>query len=317
MRALVFDKELSFVSDYPIPEPGKDEALIRVKKAGICNTDLEITRGYMNYKGVLGHEFVGVVEKCSKSDLVGSRVAGEINISCGTCEYCIEQVYNHCPNRSVLGILNKDGVFADYIALPVKNLHIIPDDITDDEALFIEPLAAAYEILEQISIDHSDRVCVMGDGKLGLLVGQVLSTTSCDLVVVGKYKEKLSILNERGIKTAVAMTFDKDGFDIVVDCTGTPLGIEKAMSIVGSRGTVVLKSTTKERGFIDLNHLIVNEITMTGSRCGPFAPAIKGIELKNINPLPLISKRFKLDDGLKAFEYASQKGVLKVILEMS
>ncbi|UCH44301.1 MAG: alcohol dehydrogenase catalytic domain-containing protein [Nitrospiraceae bacterium] len=317
MKALVFDKKLSFVTDYPVPEPRKDEALIRVKKAGICNTDMEIMKGYMDYTGILGHEFTGVIEQCARKDLVGSRVAGEINISCGSCEYCVEQVHNHCPNRSVLGILNKDGVFAEYITLPVKNLHIIPEDITDDEAVFIEPLAAAYEILEQIKVDHSDRVCVLGDGKLGLLVGQVLSTTNCDLVVVGNHENKLALLEEQGIKTALAAVFGEDGLDVVVDCSGTPVGIAKAMSIVGARGTVVLKSTTKKRGFLDLNHLIVNEISLIGSRCGPFAPAIRGIQLKNINPLPLISKRFKLEDGLEAFEYASRKGVLKVILDVS
>ncbi|MDH4028295.1 MAG: alcohol dehydrogenase catalytic domain-containing protein, partial [Nitrospirota bacterium] len=269
MRALVFDKELEYVTGHPMPRPGKDEALIRVTCAGICNTDLEIMKGYMGFKGVPGHEFTGVVEECGSKELIGKRVVGEINISCGRCSYCMNKMANHCPSRTVLGILNKDGVFADYVTLPVKNLHQVPDSVRDEEAVFVEPLAAAFEILRQVDITASDKVCVLGDGKLGILAGQALSTTGCDLVVAGNHAGKLSILDRMGIRTSPAAAFSEKGFDIVVDCTGSPSGIRTAMGIVRPGGKVIVKTTVADRRETDLNALVINEISLIGSRCGP------------------------------------------------
>jgi threonine dehydrogenase-like Zn-dependent dehydrogenase len=317
MRALVLKKRLRYTTNCSIPKPKYDEALIRVKRAGICNTDIEITKGYMGFRGILGHEFVGVIEKCREKDLIGKRVVGEINIGCGRCFYCQNQMQNHCPNRSVLGILNKDGAFAEYITLPTKNLHLIPDSISDEEAVFVEPLAAAFEITRQIDIMPYNRVCVLGDGKLGLLVGQVLSATNCNLLVVGKHKEKLSILRKKGIKTKLISDFKEKRFDIVVDCIGSPSGIETALEIVRPTGKVIIKTTTVNKGRIDLNRVVVNEITLIGSRCGPFSQAIKAIEKRKVDVLPLINKIFPLEDGIKAFKYAFRKDVLKVILKIT
>lgn len=315
MRALFFDRKgLRCKPDYPVPRRGRDEALIKVTCAGICNTDIEITKGYYRFRGIPGHEFVGIVEECGHKSLIGKRVAGEINVSCGSCYYCKNKMQNHCPNRSVIGILNRDGVFAEYVTLPVKNLHKVPDSVSDEEAVFIEPLAAAFEITRQVDIMPSDKVCVLGDGKLGLLVAQVLFLTGCKLMVVGKHKEKLSILGNKGIRTQFISDFGEKEFDIVVDCTGSPSGIETALNIVRPAGKVVIKTTVARQKAFDLNRIVVNELTLIGSRCGPFAEAIRALEKKKIEVTQLISRFFPLEDGLKAFKYASRKGVLKVIL---
>ncbi|MEN8262896.1 MAG: alcohol dehydrogenase catalytic domain-containing protein [Nitrospirota bacterium] len=316
MNALLFDGDLKYREDHPVPNPGKDEALIRVTYAGICNTDIEITKGYMGFKGIPGHEFVGVVEKSDNRKLKGKRVTGEINIGCNTCSYCRDHLYNHCPKRSVLGILARDGVFAEYTTLPLKNLHELPDSVSDEEAVFIEPLAAAYEILEQVSISSSDKVCVLGDGKMGLLIGQVLSTTGCNLIVIGKHPEKLSILDELGINTKLSSQRKEKEFDIVVDCTGSRTGMETALGIVKPRGKIIIKTTVAKKGQLDLNGVVINELSLIGSRCGPFLPAINAIASRDIDLFPLISDVFKLEDGLKAFENAKKKGVMKVILKI-
>ncbi len=316
MRALYFEKELKYVTGYPTPQPGSNEALIRITHAGICNTDIEITRGYMGFRGIPGHEFVGIVQECGEKDLIGRRVAGEINIACGNCSYCRNRLQNHCTRRSVLGILNRDGVFAEYTALPLKNLHRIPDSVSDEEAVFVEPLAAAYEILEQVNVSSSDKVCVLGDGKLGLLVAQVIRTTGCSLIAVGNHPEKLSILHERGIKTELGADFNEAGFDLVIDCTGSPSGMKRAFQIIRPKGKIVLKTTVAERNGIDLNQVVINEITLIGSRCGPFPDAIKAIESREIDVNPVISRVFPLDEGIEAFQYASKNGSLKVILKI-
>ena len=299
-----------------MPRAKKGEALIRVTLAGICGTDLEITKGYMGFNGVPGHEFVGIVERCGKKDLVGKRVVGEINLSCEKCFYCRNRMYNHCPNRSVLGILNKDGVFAEYATLPVGNLHVVPDSVSDEEAVFTEPLAAAFEVLEQVDIVSSDKVCVLGDGKLGLLIGQVLSTTNCNLLVVGNHKDKLSILEKSGIKTEPGPSFKERGFDMVVDCTGSHSGIETAIDIVRPGGRIIIKTTVAKRGRIDLNRIVVNELNLIGSRCGPFPPAIRAIESGNMDLHSLISGKFTLEDGVKAFRQASKRDIIKIILKV-
>ncbi len=326
MKALVFKNGLHYQTDYPVPVPEDNEALIRITHAGICNTDLEIMKGYMGFKGIPGHEFVGIVESCEETDLIGQRVVGEINIGCGICDYCRRGMENHCPERSVLGILNKDGVFAEYITLPVKNLHKVPDSVSNEEAVFTEPLAAAFEVIQQVNIKPSDKVCVLGDGKLGLLVGQVIAMTNCALVVMGKHKEKLHILEEMRIRTEIVPTdaaesslqkkIDKTLFDIVVDCTGSPSGMKKALQIVRPRGTIVLKTTVAESIPLDVNQFVVREITLVGSRCGPFLPAIMAIKKKQVSLLPLISKKLSIGNGIEAFERASQNKSLKIILEI-
>lgn len=316
MKALVYKDKLELIRDHPRPQPESDEVLIRVTHAGICNTDLEIIKGYMGFSGVPGHEFVGRVEESNDRNLIDKRVVGEINLSCGTCSYCLKNMQNHCPVRSVLGIHNKDGVFAEYVTLPVKNIHTVPDSILDEEAVFIEPLAAAFEITEQVDIKQNDSVCVLGDGKLGLLIGQVMSLSGCNLTVVGKHDEKLSILGALGIDTSIVTKFDKKGFDIVIDSTGSPDGIQSSLDIVRPMGKVILKTTIADECRLNINSLVVNEITLVGSRCGPFDKAIEALDSKTINVSPLVSNIFSLDDGIEAFKYASKRDVMKVILKI-
>ncbi len=317
MRALIFENTLQFKNDYPVPNIKDDDALIRVSYAGICNTDLEITKGYMGFQGILGHEFVGTVEKSSNKEIEGKRVVGDINIACCKCFYCAHQMSVHCPQRSVLGILKRDGVFAEYTTLPLKNIHVIPDSVSDEEAVFIEPLAAAFEILEQVDISPEDKVCIMGDGKLGILIAQVVSLTKCNLTAVGNHKDKLSILDNVGICTRLSSDLSDDQFDIVVDCTGSESGIKTALHIVKPRGRIILKTTVAKQSTVDLNAIVINEISLIGSRCGPFAPAIEALSTKKINLLPLISREFKLEDGLEAFQYAARKEALKVLLKIT
>ncbi|MCC7201783.1 MAG: alcohol dehydrogenase catalytic domain-containing protein [Nitrospirae bacterium] len=317
MRALLFKNGLSYLNDYPAPVPTGDEALIRVSCAGICNTDIEILRGYMGFSGIPGHEFAGVVEKSPDNGLVGKRVTGEINVSCGTCSYCQIGLKNHCPNRSVLGILNRNGALADYLILPVSNLHIIPDSVSDEEAVFAEPLAAAFEIMEQVQIRPEDKVCVLGDGKLGLLIAQVLSLSGCELIVAGRHRDKLSILENRGIRTTPEPPANERVFDIVVDATGSPSGLEAALNIVRPRGRIIIKTTVAERGAVDLNRVVIDELTLIGSRCGPFPPAIKALEAKSVDVRPLVSRVFPIEEGIRAFQYAAARGVLKVLLKFN
>lgn len=315
MRAIVFDGTLRLRDDYPEPQPKKNEALIRISCAGVCSTDIEITKGYMGFKGVPGHEFSGVIESAEDDRFVGKRVAGEINIPCGACEVCKNKMPTHCPNRSVLGILGKDGVFAEFATLPLKNLHPLPDNITDEEAVFAEPLAAAFEVLDQVKIDEDKRVAVLGDGRLGLLTAQVLALTDCSLVVIGRTEEKLAIASRMEIPARKGIEgFGRD-FDIVVDCTGSPSGLEEALKIIRPRGTIVLKTTVAEPPKADLNKIVIDEITLIGSRCGPLRRAVKALEERVVDVNPLISKVFPLSEGVEAIKYASEKGVLKVIIK--
>jgi alcohol dehydrogenase len=317
MRALAYDGQLRLVEDYPRPEPLPEEALVRVKLAGICNTDLEIVHGYMGFQGVLGHEFVGVVEECVGKSLVGQRVVGEINCYCGECPTCLAGAPTHCPHRTTLGIWGRDGAFADYLSLPVANLHIVPEAVSDEAAVFVEPLAAALEILEQIQVKPTDRVVVLGDGKLGLLVAQVLGLTGCDLVVGGRHEEKLTILQRRGIDARLANELPTEKADVVVDCTGHPRGFAAARGLVKPRGTLVLKSTFHGDVEVNLSMLVVDEITLIGSRCGPFAPALHLLERGLVDVESLVSVTCPLDEGLAAFERAQEKGILKVLLDIT
>jgi len=243
-------------------------------------------------------------------------VAGEINIPCGRCDYCRRRMGNHCPERKVLGILGKDGAFAEYLTLPFKNLHPLPDSISDEEAVFIEPLASAYEILEQVRVDEDMRVCVLGDGRLGLLVAQVMALTGCSLLVVGRHEEKLSILKARGIPTRTSTEGLNRELDLVIDCTGSADGITTALELVRPAGTLVVKTTVAGKSAVDLNRVVVDEIAVVGSRCGPFQPAMLALEENRVDVKPLVSKVFPIEEGVEAMRYASEKGVLKVLLRM-
>ncbi|MBM4424387.1 MAG: alcohol dehydrogenase [Chloroflexi bacterium] len=316
MLGIWLEKEhLSLRDDLPIPTPPKGEALIRVLKAGVCATDNALARGYYPYTGILGHEFVGVVE--SEGEWKGARVCGEINAVCGQCEQCLNGRRTHCDNRTTLGIINRHGAFADYLTLPFENLRPVPESISDDEATFTEPLAAALEIQQQIQVKPTDRVIVIGDGRLGMLCAQTLALTGCDLLVLGRYPAKLDLLAARGIRTALADDAPRARADIVVECTGKLPSFELAQRLTRPRGTLVLKSSYVGRVPADLASAMVNEITILGSRCGPFAPALDLLARKWVDVQPLIHARFPLNEGLAAMAKAQEKGILKVLVEVS
>jgi threonine dehydrogenase-like Zn-dependent dehydrogenase len=320
MRALVIDHGLRFEKNYPTPTPPQGEALIRVLQAGVCNTDLELVKGYMQFSGVPGHEFVGVVEQAvGHEELIGQRVAGEINAACGVCATCRANRPTHCPNRTTLGIARRDGAFADYLTLPFENLHALLASVSNDQAVFVEPLAAACEILEQVKIRPTDRVVVIGDGKLGLLCAQVMALTGCDLIAVGRHTEKLDFLHQRGLTTTLNVAaIAAASVDVVVEATGTPSGFALARQIVRPRGTIVLKSTYQGEALpVNLTAIVVDEITLIGSRCGPFEPAIRLLAQQQVEVASMIQARYTLDDGLAAFERAAVKGMLKVVLTMT
>lgn len=308
-------QQLQLRADLPKPTPAPGEALVRVLRAGICNTDLELLRGYYPYQGVPGHEFVGVVE-AGPAELVQRRVVGEINAACGTCACCQRGMPTHCLNRTVLGIVQRNGAFAEYLCLPVANLHPVPDSVSTDAATFAEPLAAALEIQQQVAIAAGDRVLVVGDGKLGQLIAQTLALTGCQLLVVGRHEEKLRNLRERGIQTGFSEAVALRSFDIAVECTGNAAGFELARTALRPRGTLVLKSTYAGRLSLDASALVVDEITLIGSRCGPFLPALELLATGQVNVEPLIQACYPLQDGLLAFQRAQQRGTLKVLLEM-
>ena len=309
------NKQLQLCTNLPIPEPPPGEALVRVLRAGICNTDLELLRGYYPYRGILGHEFVGVVEQ-GPADLMNQRVVGEINAACGQCRFCLSEQPTHCENRTVLGIVNRNGAFAEYLTLPVANLHPVPDSISTDAATFTEPVAAALEIQQQVPISPEDKVLVVGDGKLGQLVAQTIALTGCELLVIGRHRDKLANLEERGIKTGFADVVKDRYFDISIECTGNPEGFAIARRALRPRGTLVLKSTYAGALTFDASALVVDEITLIGSRCGPFKPALQLLAQNQVDVKHLIHSRYPLDEGLVAFEKAQSPGVLKVLLEI-
>jgi alcohol dehydrogenase len=317
MRALLCDNgKLKLVHDHSMPVPAYDEALIRVTMAGICNTDLEIIRGYMGFNGIIGHEFVGIVEAAQDKSWIGQRVVGEINCWCGQCETCLRGDGPHCPNRTTLGISGRNGAMADYCLLPERNLHLVPDRISDEQAVFIEPLAAALEITDLIHIRPTDQVIVLGDGKLGLLTAQILRLTGCTLAVIGHHRKKLDILSRQSIATYMEIDVPADKqADIVVDCTGNPNGFALARKLVRPRGKLILKSTFHDDSRIDLTSLVVDEVTLFGSRCGPFQPALRLLERDLIDVKPVIDRIYPFDEGIAAFEQAGAKGSLKVLLK--
>jgi threonine dehydrogenase-like Zn-dependent dehydrogenase len=309
MKALVCDGEVSFCDNYPVPIPRSGEVLVQVRRAGICNTDIEITKGYMNYRGVLGHEFVGQLAD-------GRRVVGEINVSDGTCDLCRRGDVTHCGNRSVLGILQRDGAMAEYLTLPGRNLHLVPDTVTDAQAVFVEPLAAACEITDQVHIRPSQRVVILGDGKLGILVAQVLQLTGCGLSVVGRHARKLAILRKRGIATLDTPADGVRGFDVAIDCSGQASGFELARQLLRPRGTLVLKSTFHGALALTIAPLVIDEISVIGSRCGPFAPALRFLEQRLIDVDTLLDAEYPMAQGVEAFKRAMTPGTLKVQIVM-
>lgn len=313
MKALVFDGTLQVAKDRAAPVVPTDETLVRVLRAGICNTDLEITRGYMGYRGILGHEFVGIAEG---GPLRGRRVVGEINAADWTCPTCLRGDPTHCPNRTTLGIVGRDGALAEFLTLPTGNLHPIPDSVSDAEAVFVEPLAAACEITERVHIKPTDRVCIIGDGKLGLLSAQVLHLTGCDLLVVGRHEAKLAILAAYEIRTTADVNAINGQFDVVVDCTGNAGGFELARKLTRPRGALVLKSTFHGGQEMAFAPIVIDELSIVGSRCGPFEPAIRLMAQKLVAVEPMISAEYPLERGLEAFARAAEPGVLKVQVVM-
>lgn len=318
MLAIVLDRGLRLARDYPEPVPSQGEALIQVNLTGVCATDLEVTSGYRQFRGVLGHEFVGTVVAVCESDAtakdekwIGRQVVGEINIPCGGCTNCRRGLRSHCTSRAAIGISGHDGAFAQCIALPLENLHPVPDDVPDEAAVFTEPLAAALQTLTLVHVRPQDRLAVVGDGKLGLLSAQVLATTGAEVSVVGRHPGKLALAARWGLATG-----RPEGLvDVVVECSGNPSGLETALDLVRPRGTIVLKSTYHEQAVVDLTRVVVDEIRLLGSRCGPFGPALKLLQSGHVDVTSLIDARYPLIDGLAALQHAGQRGVLKVLIE--
>lgn len=319
MKAVIFDKTLKYVENYEKPTPKKGEALIKVTYGGVCNTDKEITKGYMGYKGILGHEFTGIVEEINDEDktLLGKRVVGEINLGCKNCEWCAKDLERHCPNRSTLGILTKDGCFAEYVTLPLSNLIEIPENVPDEQAVFVEPLAAGLEILEQMHIQPCQKVMVLGDGKLGLLTALALNACGLDVLIVGKHQNKLDIAKNQGVKTQLLSEFEQaPKFDVVVEATGSITGFETSVSCVKPRGTLVLKSTIAASKELNLAPIVINEITILGSRCGRFEPAMRLIASGKIDFSQMISKIYPIEQAVEAFDANNAKDTIKILLKI-
>ena len=336
MQALYWDgHELSLNLSYPTPQTSKIEdreskivgatggrpesandqvALIKVHLAGICSTDLQIFKGYMDFRGVPGHEFVGSVVE-GPLELIKKRVVGEINFACGRCDYCNRGLGRHCPSRSVMGILGADGAFAEFVSVPVPNLHVVSESVSDEEAVFTEPLAAAFEILEQVQLNPGDEVLVLGDGKLSFLCAQVLRLASANVALVGKHPDKLKLIKRSGVRTMLLSDWKPKQFDVVVEATGSPSGLQLAMSAVRPRGTLVLKTTIAGEHKVSLAPLVINEITVVGSRCGPFVPALDALRERSVSVTPLIEKIYPLSEGIAAVAHAGNPGARKILLQ--
>ena len=314
MHALWLENQQLSMRDIPRPaRPG--EALIRVRLSGICGTDLELVRGYYPFTGVPGHEFVGEVVEAPEQAWVGKRVVGEINVVCGGCEQCRNGRPTHCEQRTVLGIVNRDGVHAEYTCLPLANLHVIPESVPDEAAVFAEPLAAALEIQEQVHIQPTERVLLIGAGRLGQLIAQTLALTGCDLRVVARHPCQKELLTGRGIRLIAEEDVSPRRWDVVVEATGSPSGFELARSALRPRGRLVLKSTYRGGMTVNWSPFVVDEITIVGSRCGPFEPALRLMERGEVDPAILVARRFPLAKAVEAVETAKQPGMLKVLLE--
>jgi len=335
MQALYWDgHELSLNLSTPAPQKSKIEdreskiagatggrpglsddrtALLKVHLAGICSTDLQIFKGYMDFQGVPGHEFVGSVVEGPR-ELLHKRVVGEINFACGRCEYCHRRLSRHCPSRRVMGILGADGAFAEFVSVPVPNLHVVSESVSDEEAVFTEPLAAAFEILEQVQFNLGDEVLVLGDGKLGNLCAQVLRLTGASVTVLGKHEDKLKVIKRSGVRTMLLSDWKPKQFDVVVEATGSPSGLQLAMSAVRPLGTLVLKSTIAGEHKVSLAPLVINEITVVGSRCGPFTPALDSLRERSVSVTPMIEKIYPLSEGVEAVAHAGKPGARKILL---
>jgi len=314
MQALWLENQQLSLRDIPLP-PESREALIQVRLSGICGTDLELVRGYYPYTGVPGHEFVGEVVASPAAEWMGARVVGEINATCGRCEQCRAGRPTHCEKRSVLGIVQRDGVHAEFFRLPLANLHHLPEGLPDELAVFTEPLAAALEIQEQVQIHPTDRVLLIGAGRLGQLIAQTLSLTGCELRVVARHAHQKALLESRKIRPISEEEIQAKRWDVVVEATGSGSGFDLARSALRPRGTLVLKSTYQGEMAVNWSPFVVDEVTIQGSRCGPFAPALRLLESGEVDPSALIARRFRLSEGLKAFSEAAQPGMLKVLLQ--
>lgn len=315
MKALYFDQKLS-LRDVDRPKRGPGEALIKVMLAGICGTDRQILKGYSDFRGIPGHEFVGRVVECEDANWIGKRVVGEINVTCRACGWCRRGLGRHCPHRTVMGIINRPGAFADFVTLPTVNLHEVPPDVPDEAAVFTEPVAAACEIVEQMPIPLGTLVAVLGDGRLGLLVAQVLRHAQAEVTVIGRHDEKLDLARKWGMNiiNAERQSIPARSFTMVVEATGSPQGLEQALQIVEPRGTVVMKSTFHQPASFDTARLVVDEISLLGSRCGNFAQALELLRRRNIRVQGLISRIFPLDAGVEAFEHMDKTPCLKILL---
>jgi threonine dehydrogenase-like Zn-dependent dehydrogenase len=336
MRALYWDGcALSVAPSYPTPRfpsriedggsriaggadscPSTERALVKVRLAGICSTDLQIFKGYMGFKGVPGHEFVGSVIE-GPAEFVGRRVVGEINFGCGACDACRRDLSRHCPKRTVMGILDADGAFAELVSVPVNNLHFVPENVSDEEAVFTEPLAAACEILTQIQLNPGDDVLVLGDGKLGNLCAQALRLTGAKISALGKHADKLASIKQAGVRTIQLDDWQPRLFDVVVEATGSASGLELALSAVRPRGTLILKSTIAGAHRVSLAPIVINEINVIGSRCGLFPDALDALAAKQVSVTPLIENIYSLNDGLAAISHAARPGARKILLRPS
>lgn len=315
MRAIYLGSEgVRLERDRAVPRRRQGEALIRLLRAGVCSTDLELVKGYMGFEGTLGHEFVGRVEAADDAAWIGRRVVGTINLGCRKCAVCVGSGPEHCPQRSVLGILQHDGAFADYLTLPLANLLAVPESVSDAQAVFTEPLAAALRLREQLTISPSHRLAVVGPGRLGLLIAQVLALAGGDVTVLGRRPESLTLPAGWGLDTGLATDAESDSFDLVVEATGNGAGLETSLRLVRPLGTLALKSTFVAAPEVDLTKIVVAEITVVGSRCGPFAPALRLLERQQIEVDALVAAEYELEEGLKAMAHAAQPGVLKVLL---
>jgi threonine dehydrogenase-like Zn-dependent dehydrogenase len=320
MKALYFDGTDFAFRDVPEPEPADGESLIRIKLAGICATDIEIGRGYMQYTGIPGHEFVGVVEQSSNASLVGKRIVGEINCACGSCAFCRLGHPRHCSERTVLGILGRDGCFAEYIVLPDKNLHLLPESMTDFEGVMVEPTAAAFRVVQQLPNLPGKRVAVTGDGKLGLLVAQALACEGASVCLLGNHPERRRIVAGRGIEFCPSASVNdaamQGAFPAAVECTGTPDGPAAALSLLSPLGILVLKTTVTQPLHLPSQRLVVDEISVIGSRCGPFPRAIEALEKKEVEVEAMFDRSFPLEQAAEALKHAAKPGILKTFMTM-
>jgi threonine dehydrogenase-like Zn-dependent dehydrogenase len=316
MKSLTFKSGTLSISEKPIPAI-ENESLVKVTLSGICNTDVEITRGYSGFEGTLGHEFVGIVERSPEDSLRGKRVVGEINAGCGLCQLCLSGDSRHCPSRSVLGIVTRDGCHSEYVSLPTNNLVVLPENVPDSRAVFAEPLAAAIAISERIEVMEGDRIAVVGDGKLGILCAVALSRLSRSTVLVGKHDSKMSVASGLGVECMALREVAEIGrnFDIVVEASGSQSGFDTAMTLVRPRGAIVLKSTYQGSPTWEAWKVVVDEISIIGSRCGRLEAAVKFLSASEIEVEKLITETFHLNEGIEAMHRAQEKGVLKILLD--